>query len=145
ADMLRDGRRGLGFGVGREGLPAVFARLGAAVTATDSPGDAEDWGDSGQHGSTREDLFYPHIIGRALFDDRVRFEPCDMMQIPEHLNGFDFCWSSCCFEHLGTLQRGLDFVLSSVERCLVPGGIACHTTEFNLSSDDETIEAGRDV
>jgi hypothetical protein len=68
-----------------------------------------------------------------------------MNKIPNHLTDYDFCWSSCSFEHLGTLQHGLDFVVNSVERSLKVGGVACHTTEFNLSSDDQTIETGVSV
>jgi hypothetical protein len=145
AGVLKGGRRGLGFGVGREILPAVFARLGATVTATDSPSDAQNWREAGQYAGNKEGLFVPNILSREAFEERVLFEPCDMVRIPSHLAGFDFCWSSCCLEHLGNLQRGLDFVLDSVEHTLVVGGVACHTTEFNLSSDEETIEVGRDV
>jgi SAM-dependent methyltransferase len=63
-----------------------------------------------------------------------------MNRIPDDVAGFDFCWSSCCFEHLGSLQHGIEFVVDSVERTLRPGGVAVHTTEFNLSSDDDTHE-----
>jgi hypothetical protein len=65
-----------------------------------------------------------------------------MNDIPSHLTDYDFCWSSCCFEHLGNLQHGIDFVINSVERTLKVGGVACHTTELNLSSDDDTMETG---
>jgi len=145
AEVLQPGKRGLGFGVGREMLPSLFASFGTTITATDSPEDEEHWGDGGQHAAMKEMLFAPQLIDRDLFDERVHFEPCDMRDLPPHLNGFDFCWSSCCLEHLGTLERGLDFVLHSVEHTLAVGGIACHTTEFNLSSNEETIAAGRDV
>jgi SAM-dependent methyltransferase len=145
AGVLCAGRRGVGFGVGNEWLPALFASTGATIVATDHPSDTGNWRDSGQYAGNLDGLFAPHIIDRAAFDARVSFSPCDMNAIPEDLNGFDFCWSSCCFEHLGDLQRGLDFVLSSVERVLAVGGVACHTTELNLSSDDDTIESGRDV
>jgi len=52
---------------------------------------------------------------------------------------FDFCWSSCAFEHLGSIEHGLRFVERSIDT-LTPGGVAVHTTEFNLSSNDETVE-----
>jgi hypothetical protein len=128
--------------VGWEPLPALFARAGVAVTATDSPADNMNWAETGQYSSNKDALFAPHLIERETFDRLVSFEPCDMTQLPEHLHSYDFCWSSCCFEHLGNLQHGLDFVIESVERCLAVGGVACHTTEFNLSSDEETLEAG---
>jgi hypothetical protein len=68
-----------------------------------------------------------------------------MNEIPASLAGYDFGWSSCSFEHLGTLAAGLDFVVESVEKTIRPGGVACHTTELNLSSDDETVREGATV
>ncbi|MEO8095823.1 MAG: hypothetical protein ABI632_12955, partial [Pseudolysinimonas sp.] len=53
--------------------------------------------------------------------------------------------SSCCFEHLGSLDAGMDFVVNAVENTLRPGGIAVHTTEFNLSSNEHTVETGDTV
>ena len=54
---------------------------------------------------------------------------------------FDFLWSSCSIEHLGNLQAGMDFVKQAMG-LLNPGGIAVHTTEFNVSSNDETLAEG---
>jgi hypothetical protein len=63
-----------------------------------------------------------------------------MNAIPADLAGsFDFCWSTCAFEHLGSIERGLGFVEASLET-LRPGGVAVHTTEFNLRDGDETID-----
>jgi hypothetical protein len=42
-------------------------------------------------------------------------------------------------EHLGSIEKGLAFIERSIE-CLKPGGLAIHTTEFNTSSDAETID-----
>jgi hypothetical protein len=68
-----------------------------------------------------------------------------MNAIDEDLDNFDFTWSSCCFEHLGSLAAGMQFVVNSVEKTLRVGGIACHTTEFNVSSNTETVESGGTV
>jgi hypothetical protein len=137
AGVLAPGSRGLGFGVGLEALPALFASLGVSITATDAP-TAGQW--TGQHSESVEQLFNPDVISRELFDRRVRFEPCDMNNISTHLSDYDFCWSSCALEHLGSLQHGCDFVINSVEKTLKIGGVACHTTELNLSSDEHTVE-----
>jgi hypothetical protein len=68
-----------------------------------------------------------------------------MRRIPAGLEGrYDFLWSVCAFEHLGTLQRGLDFVVAAM-RCLKPGGIAVHTTEYNLDAGSRTIGRGTTV
>jgi len=60
------------------------------------------------------------------------------------LGPFDFVWSSCAFEHLGSLERGLDFVVNAMQ-FLRPGGLAVHTTEFNVGSNDDTVADGGTV
>lgn len=148
AGVLREGCRGVGFGVGRERLPAVFAGLGAQVTATDAPsevGMSAGWTETGQHAASLDALRHPQIVPDAVFDRKVSYKTCDMREIDPQLTGYDFTWSSCCFEHLGSLDAGLQFVVDSVEKTLKPGGVACHTTEFNLSSDTQTVESGHTV
>jgi hypothetical protein len=148
AGVLREGASGLGFGVGRETLPAFFAQRGVEVLATDAPpeiGERGGWSATAQHAEAIESLYHPKLIDRATFDARVRFRRCDMNAIPADIGRFDFTWSSCCFEHLGDLEAGLRFVEDSVEKCLKPGGVAVHTTEFNLSSNDETVSEGETV
>jgi hypothetical protein len=62
-----------------------------------------------------------------------------MNDIPREFNGrFDFCWSTCALEHLGTLSKGLEFIENSL-KVLKPGGIAVHTTEYTLD-DGPTID-----
>jgi hypothetical protein len=144
---LRTGMRGLGFGVGVERLPSIFANMDIEVLATDAPASealAAGWR-ANEHAAERESLFFPEHVSPEKFDRLVAFEPCDMNQIPNHLKDYDFCWSSCAFEHLGDLQRGIDFVVNSTERTLKLGGIGCHTTEMNLSSDEETVDWGGTV
>ena len=148
AGVLAPGKRGLGFAVGREQLPALFAARGIEVTATDlDPADrrARGWLATGQHiGATHDLLHHAHHLDRAAFDARVAFRPVDMRRIPADLGGYDFLWSVCAFEHLGTLERGLDFVLRAM-RCLKPGGIAVHTTEYNLAPLERTLGRGTTV
>ena len=67
-----------------------------------------------------------------------------MNEIPVLSDQYDFCWSICALEHLGSIQNGLDFIENSLS-LLKPGGIAIHTTEFNYASDLETIEHGLTV
>lgn len=68
-----------------------------------------------------------------------------MNAIPDDLKGYDFCWSACALEHLGSLKHGINFVINTIEQTLSVGGMACHTTELNLSSNDDTVESGRYV
>lgn len=142
---LAPGKRGLGFGCGREPLVGLLASYGCEILATDlDASEARDkgWVDTGQHAGNL-DLLYERareFCPRDRFYDLVNFRSVDMNHIPEDLHDqFDFVWSACCFEHLGSLRHGMDFVLNSC-RCLKPGGVAVHTTEFNLSSKTDTIE-----
>src|SRR5204862_2356900 len=75
---------------------------------------------------------------------RVSFRPVDMNNIPEDLGGFDFIWSSCSFEHLGSIRKGKHFI-RRMARCLRPGGVAVHTTEYNVDSNFWTVRRGQDV
>ncbi len=146
AGMLTKGRRGLVFGVGLERLPALFAAQGIDILATDAPPDIADpgWTETAQHSGALEQLFFPDLVDEATFRAHVTYEPADMNNIGAHLHGFDFCWSSCCFEHLGSLRHGLDFVKNTM-KTLKPGGISVHTTELNLSSNTDTLETGMTV
>ena len=148
-DMLVPGRRGLGFAVGREALPAFLAGEGVSVVATDlDAGDARarEWMQGGQHAEGRDPLFQPHLVAPEAFAALVSHRAADMSAIPADLlrGGFDFIWSVCALEHLGTLEAGLDFVVAAM-RCLRPGGVAVHTTEFNLDSAGGTIGRGPTV
>lgn len=140
------GKRALGFGVGTEMLPGFFAEKGSFVTATDAPSSVSnitDWTGGQQYSSKLEDL-PRRTMTLEDFAKRVEFRPCDMNNIDMGLMGYDFCWSSCCLEHLGNLQKGLDFIENSIHTLKV-GGIACHTTEYNCSSDTDTVESGATV
>lgn len=133
AQRLRPGMRGLGFGCGREPLPSLFAKYGAHVLATDQP-DPGEWSVSSQH-ATGGDVLRSHAIcpDPALLQN-ILFRPVDMKAIPADLAGsFDFCWSACALEHLGSLANGLQFLEQSL-KTLRPGGVAVHTTEFNLGN-----------
>lgn len=141
--VMAPGKRALGFGTGREPLPSLLAKYGTTVLATDAPDEAHDqqgWAGNNQHSATVRDLWHPEIVSESDFLARVAFQSLDMNRIPTGLRDFDACWSSCCFEHLGSIRHGLDFVENSLD-CLRPGGVAVHTTEFNLDSNDGTYES----
>jgi hypothetical protein len=144
AGVVKPGMRGLGFGTGEEKLPALFAGMGVQVTATDAGIEEGGW-HSEDNARRLDRLYAADIIDRDRFDKSVCFKYCDMKNIPEGLKGYDFIWSSCAFEHLGSLQTGIDFVLNSIESTLKVGGVACHTTEINLSSDLETVDTGKNL
>ncbi|NBB63509.1 methyltransferase domain-containing protein [Pseudomonas sp. ODNR1LW] len=140
--LLVDGKRALGFGVGREPLTALFASRGVSVTATDLAFDGAvdlGWTTTNQHAEGKEALRKPWLCSDEIFDAKVDFRECDMNAIPQTLQGYDFCWSACALEHLGSIEKGLTFIERSVD-CLAPGGWAVHTTEFNVSSNLETVD-----
>ncbi|MFB0610765.1 SAM-dependent methyltransferase [Aurantiacibacter poecillastricola] len=141
--MLCEGRSALGFGVGMEPLAALFADRGVSVLATDlEPEEAmgKGWVLTDQHAASKQGLNDRDICDPEEFDKLVDFRFMDMNRIDSDLAGkFDFVWSACAFEHLGSIMQGLVFVINSV-KCLKPGGIAVHTTEFNCSSNLETLD-----
>jgi hypothetical protein len=139
---LRAGQRGLGFGVGQEPMPSVFAARGIDVLATDlgvESAQKTGWIKSKEHASGMDQLHRSHICSREQLEKHVSFRPVNMNEIPDDLTGFDFLWSSCALEHLGSIELGMRFIERSMA-CLAPGGVAVHTTEFNLVSNDETVD-----
>jgi 2-polyprenyl-3-methyl-5-hydroxy-6-metoxy-1,4-benzoquinol methylase len=143
---LGPGKRGLGFGVGTEPLAAMFAAEGCTVTATDLPYDAAQstiWPKIGQHSQSLEQMAFDGICPREEFLARVQFRPVDMNAVPADLRRgeFDFTWSSCSLEHLGSLEKSIEFIRASLE-CVGPGGVAVHTTEYNLTSNIWTVTEG---
>jgi SAM-dependent methyltransferase len=136
------GARGLGFGCGEEPIASYLASRGVAVTVTDLDADraqAAGWADTGQHAASLEKAFHPHLVERESFDHLVTHRIADMNAIPTELRGYDFCWSVCALEHLGSIAQGMRFIEASLET-LRPGGVAVHTTEFNINSDGATID-----
>jgi len=136
ADMLGAGKRGLGFGVGKEQLVRTLVRHNCDIVATDYA--AKGW--SNWHASSLADL------GVEEYAHRVELRQIDMREVPEDLRQgeFDFVWSSCAMKHLGSIPAGFDFVRASLQ-CLKPGGVAVHTTELCTSSNDKTLDKGGTV
>jgi SAM-dependent methyltransferase len=145
--VLRPGARGLGFGVGQDPLASVFASLGCEIVATDLDAAAareRGWMDAGQFALTEAELNQYGICSPEDFGRRVTLKTVDMNRLPVDLIDFDFTWSSCAFEHLGSIARGQRFILQQMD-CLKPGGIAVHSTEFNVFSHYPTIGWGETV
>lgn len=139
-DCLKAGKRGIGFAVGTEPLPSVFAKFGCDILATDiypEQGIEMGWTNSNQLCFGADSLYKCDICDKETFDKRVEYMPVDMNQIPAELRNYDFNWSSCSFEHLGTIEKGMRFLRNQL-KTLKPGGWAVHTTEYNISSNDET-------
>ncbi len=142
--MLMPGKKGLGFAVGIEKLPSFFASRGCEILASDLPAEDERnkvWAETGQWAPSLDALNQYGLCSVSKFNELVKFRPIDMNTIPSDVTGFDFTWSTCSFEHCGSLELGLKFLERQLD-CLVPCGIAVHTTEFNLSSNSKTLTNG---
>lgn len=140
--LMREHARGLGFGCGVEPIPSLLASCGVAVTMTDLEADlahAAGWASTNQHASSIEAAFHAHLVDRPDYDRLVSLRYVDMNHIPSDLDGYDFCWSICALEHLGSIDLGLKFIENSL-KTLKPGGIAIHTTELNIDSEGPTID-----
>ena len=147
AGKLAPGQRGLGFGVGVEPLTAVFAARSCEVVATDLGTEEArrlGWIDTQQHAAELAALNDRGICPAEVFAAHASFRTVDMNAIPGDLDGFDFTWSACSLEHLGSIRQGLAFIENSL-RPLRPGGIAVHTTEYNCSSNRLTLDHGSTV
>jgi 2-polyprenyl-3-methyl-5-hydroxy-6-metoxy-1,4-benzoquinol methylase len=140
--MTSPGRKGVGFGVGKEPLVSALALRGCEVIATDldeARAIDQGWATTGQHATDAESLNIREICPKERFAKNVSYRTVDMNRIPSDLVDFDFVYSSCALEHLGSIKLGMQFVLNSL-KCLAPGGIAVHTTEFNYTSNTDTID-----
>lgn len=141
-DKIKPGLRGLGFGCGTEPLPSYFASHDVRITVTDLEPEAskgKGWTNTNQHTSTIDHVFHANLVNRERFDANVELQYVDMNAIPSELRDYDFCWSICSLEHLGSIQKGLDFIRNSLSTLKV-GGVAVHTTEFNFANDNETVD-----
>jgi 2-polyprenyl-3-methyl-5-hydroxy-6-metoxy-1,4-benzoquinol methylase len=131
------GKRGLGFGCGEEPLPSYLASKGCRITVTDlEPDDqrAAGWAQSNEL-ATLEKAYLGEFIEKGKFEQLVDFRHVDMTNIPDDLRDYDFCWSICAFEHLGSIEKGIQFIENAVD-VLKPGGFSIHTTEFNFMHAD---------
>jgi hypothetical protein len=145
--VITKDKRGLGFGVGQERLPALFASFGAEVTATDQDFKTKKAGYWAEHelATSTQSLNRVGICDKKIFDQKVDYMPANMTKIPAKLSGkYDFLWSNCALGHLGSIPAGLGFIEQSLN-CLAPGGWAVHTTELNILSNGKTVEGGSTV
>lgn len=141
--ILAAGRKGIGFGCGEEPLASYFATKEIDVLVTDlDPVKVQGagWIETGQHAGSLESSYHPEVCSRAQFDRHVRHAYVDMNVIPDfHTGQYDFCWSVCAMEHLGSIEKGLAFVENSL-KVLKPGGVAIHTTEYNYHAKKVTLD-----
>jgi len=140
--LLQSTMRGLGFGIGREPLVSFFASQGCEILATDLEIELASelgWTGANQKAQSIGELNASGLCDDEMFRSLVQYQDLDMNNIPVEIKGFDFCWSACSLEHLGSIANGRRFIRNSIQT-LVPGGWAVHTTEFNLTSNHHTVD-----
>ncbi|MEP7377002.1 MAG: hypothetical protein ABI675_26620 [Chitinophagaceae bacterium] len=139
---IAKGKKGLVFAVGTEPGPSIFANYGCNILATDifpEKGKEKGWMNGDQLCFGIESLNKRGLTDNDTLQKYVQYRAVDMNDIPGDLKGFDFNWSSCSFEHLGSINKGIKFLKNQL-KTLKPGGWAVHTTEFNISSNDQTLD-----
>jgi len=145
-DKAGPGKKGLGFGTGREPLVPIFASLGCKILATElelEEAKKKGWAKKDVDNIRLEEFVRPGCDIETL-KKQVSLRFVDMKHIDKDLRDFDFVWSACSLEHLGTIALGLQFIENAMD-CLKPGGIAVHTTEFNVCSDSFTVEKNKNT
>lgn len=139
AGMIAPEKLGLGFGVGRERIPALLASRGVQVLASDTPHQPAEV--QLPPGANLMALFHPEILHLEDFEQMVGYRPIDMTVLPPDLDErFDFCWSASALDRLGSLAAASRFLEDSL-RMLRPGGLSLHTMALNISSDGATMES----
>jgi hypothetical protein len=123
--VLHFGRRGVGFGVGSETLPSMFADMGCQILATDLLPDS--WKDTHRqfHELNTHDRVTTRIVDMNWIHDAELSEDIDEVD-------FDFAWSTCSMDHCGSVWLTKRFLLNQMN-VLAVGGIAVHTAEYTIS------------
>lgn len=144
AGLVGPGRRGVGFGATDTPLPAVLAAHGVAVLATQAdPARARALGPAalGWPAEAAPELNSRQICPDHALQRLVTVGVIDPGATAPPGDGFDFCWSGGLCEHLGSIRAGLDFIEQAMA-WIRPGGWAVHITEYNCTSDLETVQEG---
>ncbi|CAB9518537.1 Inherit from proNOG: Methyltransferase domain [Seminavis robusta] len=146
-NLCAPGKRGLVLAVGAEKLPQVFASMGCSILATDLPVNDDPefvkmWANTNQHVGAIDSLYTKNYKGvsEKTFKELVTYHPENMNSFSDWLlqqEKFDFIWSLCSIEHVGSIELGQNVVLHTLD-LLKPGGVAFHSVEMNLSSNDAT-------
>ena len=115
-NILTPGSNGLGFAVGQEPLSAYLASTGCIITASDLVDQDSIWNESNQVALDKSHLNLRNICSGPVFKENVTFMNIDMNNIPDSVKQgkYDFIWSSCAMEHLGSIENGINFVKNSL-------------------------------
>lgn len=132
--LLNDSATGLSLGGGNERVLYSIANHIKKLFVTDLYDDKTIW-DCAR--TNNPDDFISKSKPFDVNSSKIKALRMDMRNLDFEENTFDFCYSSCAIEHIGSYQ---DFVqhFNEVYRCLKDGGYYIFTTEFHFGN--ETIE-----
>jgi hypothetical protein len=141
-------KKGLGFAVGNEPLVPYFILKKNYITATDISKNNinyKKWFLTNQNIDIGFNKYINPKSEKYMLDEETFNSYCEklyinMNNLPKKINNnkYDFLWSSCALEHLGSVKKSFDFIIKSL-KFLKKGGIAVHTTEYNYISNDKTL------
>jgi len=81
--------------------------------------------------------FRDDLTDAFTFQKNVAFRPIE--EGLKGLEGLDACWSIGQAGHMGSIRKGMDFMLETMD-VLKPGGLAVHVFDFNFADDQQTID-----
>ena len=151
-DLLREGRAGLGFGVGTDPLTALPLPVRAARSWPPifrhrrSPMPVAGRPVANTPLASRTASTPTASVNRHSFDQLVQFRPVDMRSSsrPDLRKALTSRGRPSALEHLEGRWRKEKFLLRQMD-CLKPGGYAVHTTEYNVESNAATVGLGHTV
>ena len=143
--VIKENSNGLTFSNGPGPLVALMASLGCNVTAVDLPraiSSAHDARPASQQSTILDELNDIDICQSVEFKERVKLLDVNMEQLSKNdlMEKFDFLWAGTCLSHVGSIDRGAQFILWTLE-FIKPGGVAVYTCDYNMSHSDETFES----
>jgi len=134
--MLDAGKTGLSMGSGKEVILYAIASKVKHLTATDLYSSGSQW-DGAKAADPDEYIRMDKPI--PVDDSKLSALHMDMRSLAFEDTTFDFAYSACAFEHIGT---DTDFLrhLDEVYRVLKDGGTYVMTTEFTFASKTVPIK-----
>lgn len=132
--VLNEDATGIAFGAGAERLLFSICEKVKKLIATDLYSASSNW--VGARANNPKQFLLDHAPFPVDME-RLDAAYMDMRSVEYPDNTFDFCYSSCAFEHIAEDDDGFLEHLLEVRRTLKEGGVYAMTTE--LTYDNETV------
>ena len=75
------------------------------------------WIKSNQYATRAQDLNDRNICDPDMFERHVAFRNIYLNPIPDQLmkEEYNFVWSVCALDHLGSIKKGIEFIVKSLK------------------------------